>query len=474
MAARIEDYGLIGDGQTAALVSRTGSIDWLCLPHFDSDACLASLLGYDEHGAWSLRPTSAVRSVNHRYRGDTLIIETEWICDGGSVLVTDFMPPSTQRSDIIRRVEGLEGHVSLDMEFNPRHGYGRDRPWVHGDKAAPVLTAGPDSLCLRSSVAMTRTDGGLTALFDVKKGDIQTFQLTWFPSHREAPTALDVTRELMRTEAYWTGWANRMAYEGKYRDAVMRSLLTLKALTYEPTGAIVAAPTASLPEELGGVRNWDYRFCWLRDASLTITALMFGGYVDEAARFRDWLLRAVAGEPEQIQIMYSIDGARRLTEYELPWLPGYEGSKPVRIGNAASDQFQLDVYGETINAIYLGRKLGLSANVEGWKAGEAIIKHLTDIWQRPDDGIWEVRGGRQPFVYSKVMIWVAVDRAIKLMEEYGVFGAEAKEYLPRLRALRERIHEEVTTRGFNPTMQAFTQSYGSDSLDASVLLMPHM
>jgi len=474
MAAKIEDYGLIGDTRTAALVSRTGSIDWLCLPHFDSDACLASLLGYDEHGAWSLRPTSSVREARHHYRGNTMVLETEWNCEGGRARVVDFMPPSDQRSDLIRVVEGIEGSVPFDMVINPRFGYGRERPWIHGDPTSPQLTAGADALCLRGTVPLGREDAALNARFEVKKGEVQTFQLSWFPSHLAVPAPLDVARELQRTEGFWTEWADRMTYKGKHRDAVMRSLLTLKALTFAPTGAIVAAPTASLPEEIGGVRNWDYRFCWLRDTTLTLTALMFGGYVEEASRFRDWLLRAVAGDPSQLQIMYSIHGARRLTEFELPWLPGYEGSKPVRVGNAASDQFQLDVYGETLNALYAGRKMGLPEVTEGIETGRALIDHLAEVWQHPDDGIWEVRSGRQPFVYSKVMIWVAVDRAIRIMEEFGVLRDQAEKMLPRLRALRERIHEEVCTRGFNPKLQAFTQSYGSEALDASVLLIPHV
>jgi GH15 family glucan-1,4-alpha-glucosidase len=359
------------------------------------------------------------------------------------------------------------------MVLNPRFGYGRDHPWVRGDGVAPLLTAGPDSLCLRSSVALDREPGAVTALFDVARGEAQTFQLAWFPSHEAQPAALDVASELERTEEFWTDWAGRMTYDGKHRDPVMRSVLTLKALTFEPTGAIVAAPTSSLPEEIGGSRNWDYRFCWLRDATLTLSALMFAGYVEEAGRFRDWLLRSVAGDPDDTQIMYSIYGARRLTEVDIPWLPGYEGSSPVRMGNAASDQFQLDTYGEVANALYTGRRLGLPWHAEGWQTGRALMRRIADVWQHPDDGIWEVRGGRRQFVYSKVMAWVAVDRAVRIIEELGTGGEEDRAALPRLRALRERIHEETCARGFNPHINAFSQSYGSEALDASVLLIPH-
>jgi GH15 family glucan-1,4-alpha-glucosidase len=313
----------------------------------------------------------------------------------------------------------------------------------------------------------------VTALFDVARGEAHTFQLAWFPSHEAQPAELDVAGELARTEDYWTEWAGRMTYEGKYRDAVMRSVLTLKALTFAPTGAIVAAPTSSLPEEIGGSRNWDYRFCWLRDASLTLSAQMFFGYVEEARSFRDWLLRSVAGEPDDMQIMYSIYGGRRLTEVNIPWLPGYEGSSPVRMGNAASDQFQLDTYGEVANALYAGRRLGLPLHVEGWQAARAIMRRIAEVWQHPDDGIWEVRGGRKQFVFSKVMVWVAVDRIIRIIEEFGAGNEADYAALPRLRALRERIHEETCARGFNPHVNAFSQSYGSEALDASVLLIPH-
>ncbi len=474
MAYSIEDYGLVGDGQTAALVSKYGSIDWLCMPFFDSDACLVSLLGYDKHGTWSLRPAVSVREVNQRYRGDTLILETEWICDGGRALVTDFMPPGSERSDLIRIVKGLNGVVPFQMVINPRFGYGRDRPWMTGSARVPVMTAGPDSLCLYSSAELHVGSGEVSALFDVTQGEEYSFQLAWFPSHEAPPSEFDPQEELRRTDEHWNRWARRNVYSGRYRDAVMRSLLTLKALTFEPTGAIVAAPTSSLPEEIGGVRNWDYRFCWLRDASLTLNALMFGGYVDEAARFRDWLLRAVAGDSDNMQIMYSIHGARRLTEFDVPWLPGYEGSSPVHMGNAASDQFQLDTYGEVLNAIYMGRKSGIPSDQKAWNAGMALLRRVSEIWQYPDDGIWEVRGGRRQFVHSKVMAWVAIDRGVRIIEEFGMGDGDGQAMLPRLRTLRERIHEEVCARGFNPSLNAFTQSYGSETLDASVLLIPHV
>jgi len=474
MASKIEDYGIVGDTQTVALVSKTGSIDWLCAPRFDSDACFASLVGYDEHGRWAIRPGSPIRATRQAYDGDTLILVTEFTCDGGTARLVDFMPPSGDRSDIIRQVEGVSGTVSLAMELEPRFGYGADRPFIRQDAGTVTFTAGPGSLRLHSNLCVHVSDRGVSADFTLGAGDRTDLQLAWFPSHRPAPPPLDVARERARTAAFWDAWAKRCSYRGRYRDAVVRSLLTLKALTYAPTGAIVAAPTASLPEALGGVRNWDYRFCWLRDATLTLHALMFAGYVDEAAAFRDWLIRTTAGDPTETQIMYDIHGGRRLTELELDWLPGYEGSRPVRIGNAAAEQFQLDIYGEVLSALYVGLGLGLqAAHTDVWPGTAALIGHVARVWQQPDDGIWEVRGGRRHFTHSKVMAWVAVDRAIKLIEEFG-FGADAGRALaPRLKVLRERIHEDVCERGFNPRLGAFTQSYDSEALDASVLLIPH-
>jgi GH15 family glucan-1,4-alpha-glucosidase len=476
MASRIEDYGLLGNTRTAALVSRFGAIDWWCAPRFDSDACFAALVGYDEHGTWALRPTVRLRESRQRYRGETMILETELVCEGGVVRFTDFMPlpAHDDRSDIVRIVEGLEGEVPIEMWLEPRFGYGKDWPWITNSPDGTRFTAGPDSLMFRGPALPLKQSGGrVSSHLEVKKGDRLQLQLAWNPSFEPAPAALDVGEALASTEAYWQAWAGRCTYDGRARDLVMRSLLTLKAMTYAPTGGVVAAPTTSLPEEIGGVRNWDYRFVWLRDASLTLDALMLGGYLDEAREFRDWLLRAGAGAPADLQIMYDVAGGRRLTELDLPWLPGYEGSKPVRLGNAASGQFQLDVYGELISCIYAARKRGLVGRDDAWPATRALLEFVVSAWQRPDDGIWEVRGGRRHFTHSKLMAWVAIDRAVRAVEELGAGGAEGREGLPHLRTLRERIHHEVCERGFNPRVGAFTQSYGSEALDASVLLIPH-
>jgi GH15 family glucan-1,4-alpha-glucosidase len=474
MASRIEDYGLIGDTRTAALVSKSGSIDWLCVPRFDSDACFAALIGYDEHGCWALRPTVPIRETKQRYRGETLILETDFVCDGGAVRVTDFMPVGEggERCDLFRLVEGLEGEVPLEMLLQARFGYGAETPWITPDDDAIRFISGPNALVLHAPIKANVEAGRGTALLQVKKGDRLPLRLTWYPSHEEAPEPVDAEGALAATDAFWQGWISRCKYEGRSRDLVVRSLLTLKAMTYAPTGGIVAAPTTSLPEALGGVRNWDYRYCWLRDASLTLDALMVGGYLDEARAFRDWVLRAVAGDPADLQIMYDIAGARRLTEFELDWLPGYEGSKPVRIGNAASGQFQLDVYGELIACIYAGRKMGLAGHAEGWLPARTVFEYVERVWQHPDDGIWEVRGGRRHFTHSKVMAWVAIDRAARAIEELGIGGDDGRRMLPHLAALRERIHGEVCERGFNPRVGAFTQFYGSDQLDASVLVIP--
>jgi GH15 family glucan-1,4-alpha-glucosidase len=476
MASRIEDYGIIGNTRTAALVSRAGSVDWWCAPRFDSDACFAALIGYDEHGTWAIRPTVATRETRQRYRGDTMILETEFVCDGGVARVVDFMPLAgghDDRCDLVRIVEGLEGEVPLEMWLEPRFGYGADSPWITHEGDGTRFTAGPDSLMLRGPAALKQDGGRVSALLRVHKGERLPMQLAWSPSSDAPPAGLNVDEALAATEAYWRGWAGRCTYDGRARDLVVRSLLTLKTMTYAPTGGVVAAPTTSLPEEIGGVRNWDYRYVWLRDASLTLDALMIGGYLDEAREFRDWLLRAVAGAPSDLQIMYDVAGARRLTEFELDWLPGYEGSKPVRVGNAASGQFQLDVYGELISCIYAARKLGLAGRDDAWPTSRAIIQFVDRAWQRPDDGIWEVRGGRRHFTHSKIMAWVAVDRSARAIVELGAGGEEGRAMLPHLEALRERIHSEVCERGFNPRVGAFTQSYGSDALDASVLVMPH-
>jgi len=473
MASRIEDYGLIGNTRTSALVSRAGSIDWLCAPRFDSDACFASLVGYDEHGSWALRPAVRVRESKQRYRDDSMVLETELVCDGGAIRITDFMPMA-DGCDVVRIVEGLDGEVPVEMLLTVRFGYGADWPLIEMTKDGTLFLGGPDALILRGPLALTQVGRRVSAQLQVRKGDRIPLQLSWFPSHLQPPAWRDPEHDLATADAYWREWAGRCTYQGRWRDAVLRSLLTLKAMTYAPTGGIVAAPTSSLPEAIGGVRNWDYRYCWLRDASLTLDAFMLGGYVDEARAFRDWLLRTTAGDPADIQIMYGIDGFRRLTEFDLPWLPGYEGSKPVRVGNAASGQFQLDVYGEVLSAIYEAHRRGLSTTPVGWTAATELMAFLEDAWQRPDDGIWEVRGGRRHFTHSKVMAWVAVDRVARSISEFGAGGDEGRKLLPHLAALAERIHTEVCERGFNPSVGAFTQSYGSPNLDASVLLIPHV
>jgi GH15 family glucan-1,4-alpha-glucosidase len=473
MASKIEDYGLIGNTYTSALVSNIGSIDWLCAPRFDSDACFAALVGYDEHGRWSLRPTVEVRERRQRYRGDTMILETEFVCDGGVARLIDFMPVGS-RCDVVRIVEGIEGEVPLEMLLNVRFGYGADVPLIRRQDGWTYFLAGPDAVVLRSPLTLEYARRRASAYFHVRKGERVPIQLTWFPSHEKAPDPIDVEKALASTESFWRDWAGRCTYQGRWRDAVVRSMITLKAMTYAPTGAIVAAPTTSLPEELGGVRNWDYRFCWLRDASLTLDSLMIGGYVDEAISFRNWVLRAVAGDPPDLQIMYNVFGGRRLTEFELGWLPGYEGSKPVRAGNAASGQFQLDIYGEITASLYAARKLGMPSGEEvGWTVLEDLILFMEEAWQRADDGIWEVRGGRRHFTHSKVMAWVFFDRTLRTIDEMGFGGDEGRKMLPHLNAIRNRIHYEVCSRGFNPRVQAFTQSYGSDVLDASVLVIPH-
>jgi GH15 family glucan-1,4-alpha-glucosidase len=479
MAAPIEHYGLIGDTTTVGLISRTGSLDWMCLPRVDSNACFAKLLGTGEHGYWSIRPAAEIRGVQRRYRPDTLVLETEMICNGGRVRVIDFMPPGTDTRDIIRTVEGVDGEVPMHVDLKVRFAYGRLIPWMKCDSHSATLTSGPDALALISPVPLQPDwEGGrLEAGFVIRAGERLPFVLDYYASHEHPPEhPLDAERELERTERYWREWARWCRYEGPYRDAVVRSLLTLKALTYHPTGGIVAAPTTSLPEDLGGVRNWDYRYCWLRDASLTLDALTLAGYLDEAEAWREWLLRAAAGAPEQIQIMYGVAGEHRLTEVELPWLPGYEESRPVRIGNAAYDQFQLDVYGETINTTYEARRRGLPDLPETWNKLLVIVDFVEKNWQRPDEGIWEIRGSSQlQFTHSKLMAWVAVDRALRLIEEFGVgAGHRLETRVRRWRALRDEIHNDILARSFSTRVGAFTQSYGSDNLDASVLLIPHM
>jgi GH15 family glucan-1,4-alpha-glucosidase len=465
---KIEDYALIGDCETAALVGRDGSIDWLCWPRFDSGACFAALLGAPEHGRWKLAPKGKAR-VKRQYRPQTLVLETEFETAEGTVALIDFMPVRNGASDLVRIVEGRRGRVAMEMELVLRFDYGASVPWVtrlesgHGIRAI----AGPDKVKLYSPVHLDGEDLKTRARFEVGEGERVAFTLEYLPSHLHAPTEPDPETALSETEAFWREWSSRCKVGGPWRDAVCRSLITLKALTYAPTGAIIAAPTTSLPEHIGGVRNWDYRYCWLRDATLTLLSLMDAGYTEEAVAWRDWLVRAIAGSPAQLQIMYGIGGERRLPELEVPWLPGYEGSKPVRVGNAACHQLQLDVFGEVMDALHQGRKVGLPVHEPAWDLQCALLAHLEKVWQEPDEGIWEVRGAPRHFTYSKVMCWVAFDRGIKAIEQSGRRGP-----LERWREIRARIHEDVCRRGFRPGKGTFVQSYGSTALDASLLLIP--
>jgi GH15 family glucan-1,4-alpha-glucosidase len=468
---KIEDYAFLSDTQTGALVSRDGCVDWLCFPRFDSPACFASLLGDTKNGHWRFFPEEEVKATRRRYRGDSLILETEIETKSGAVRLIDFMPPRGENPDIVRIVEGLSGKVSMQMELVIRFDYGHVVPWVRSRKRYDGLEAiaGPDGLILRTPVETSGKDLTTVAEFAVAKGDRIPFVLTWFASHVEPPRKINPEHALLDTEKYWKGWANQFQSKGVWRDAVVRSLLTLKGLTYAPTGGLVAALTTSLPEEIGGVRNWDYRFCWLRDAALILLVLLRAGYREEARSWREWLLRAIAGSPAQMQAIYGVRGERRLDEFEVPWLSGYENSRPVRIGNAASHQFQLDVYGEVLAAIWQADYAGLKMNEADWRLMVALVKFLETTWQKPDEGIWEVRGGRKHFTHSKMMAWVAFDRAVKLVEGCDCAG---NEHFLRWQKIRDQIHAEVCERGFNRRKKAFTQFYGSDALDASLLVMP--
>ncbi len=467
MSARIEDYGLVGDLQTAALVSRFGCIDWLCLPRFDSGAVFASLLGGPENGRWTLQPAGEFRSAGRRYRGDTLVLETDLETDSGTVRLVDFMPPRETKPDLVRIVEGVRGRVEMELELTLRFDYGSIVPWVRNLDGTLVAIAGPDAVALRTPVELEGRDMRTYASFTVAEGDRVPFVLTWFPSNEQAPDAVDPEAALDDTVSFWEEWAERCTYEGRWHDAVHRSLLTLKALTFAPTGGIVAAPTTSLPEWLGGVRNWDYRYCWLRDATLTLLAFIRAGYIEEAEAWREWLLRAIAGAPDDLQIMYGVAGERRLTEFELPWLAGYEGSRPVRVGNDASNQRQLDVYGEVADALYQSRRRGLAPSDDAWRLTMKIFDWLESGWREPDDGIWEVRGPQRHFTHSKVMAWVAFDRAVKTVERRGRDGP-----LERWKATRKAIREEVLREGYDADRGTFVQYFGSDRLDASLLLIP--
>jgi GH15 family glucan-1,4-alpha-glucosidase len=466
--ARIEDYALIGDLQTAALVSREGSIDWLSFPRFDSGACFAALLGDEQNGRWLIEPTTAPHRLARRYRGDSLILETDWQTSDGAVRVHDFMPPRGVAPDVVRIVEGLEGTVEMRTELVIRFDYGSIVPWVRRmDGEARIAVGGPDALCLRTPVGLRGEDMRTLGEFTVAAGDRLPFVLTWFPSHAEWPDEIDAERAMSDTEEYWVEWAGRCYFDGPRSMQVHRSLVVLKALTYAPTGGIVAAPTTSLPEHLGGVRNWDYRYCWLRDATLTLLAFLHAGYVDEAKEWRQWLLRAAAGSPGDLQVMYGVAGERRLTEFELPWLSGYERSAPVRIGNQASQQLQLDIYGEVLDALYQARDFGAPAERPAWALQRKLLAWLEHAWREPDEGIWEIRGPRQHFTHSKVMCWVAFDRAVRTVEDHGLDGQA-----DRWRRIRDEIHADVCRHGYDPSVAAFVQAYGSQELDASVLRIP--
>ncbi|REK89159.1 glycoside hydrolase family 15 protein [Streptomyces inhibens] len=472
MHPHIEDYALIGDLQTAALVGRDGSIDWLCLPRFDSGACFAALLGTKENGHWGLAPQSPDARARRSYRGDSLILDTVWETPTGSVQVTDFMPQRDRAPDVVRIVEGLSGSVEMRGVLRLRFDYGRVVPWVRAAEGCRVAIAGPDSVWLRTP-AQGRTYGkdfSTRSDFTVAEGERTAFVLTWHPSHEPRPIQIDPFQALQDTLEDWHAWSARCRYNGPYREAVIRSLIVLKALTYAPTGGIVAAPTTSLPEELGGVRNWDYRYCWLRDASLTLNCLLSAGYLEEAGAWRDWLLRAVAGAPDDLQIMYGLAGERRLPEAELPWLAGYLDSAPVRIGNAAVEQRQLDVYGEVIDSFHIARTAGLPAEPHAWSIQRALVDYLESTWRDPDEGLWEIRGSRRHFVHSKVMAWVAADRAVRTIEAYPKLGAD----LDRWRAMRDEVHREVCAQGYDADRGTFTQFYGSTELDAATLLIPRV
>ena len=468
MSSRIEDYGLIGDCETAALVGRDGSIDWLCWPAFDSEACFAALLGTRGNGRWLIAPADDITHTSRRYRENTLILETRFETASGIVTMIDFMPPRGNASDIIRLVRGISGKVKLRMELVIRFGFGADIPWVKrtGDGALLAI-CGQDMTVLRTPVEMRGKDMTTVAEFEVNQGEAIPFVLTYGPSHLPLPKPIDPAQALQDTEHFWIDWCGRCSYAGESRELVMRSLITLKALTYAPTGGIVAAPTTSLPEKLGGGRNWDYRFCWLRDATFTLLALMNSGYTEEASAWHNWLLRAVAGSPANMQIMYGIMGQRRLLEWEAGWLPGYEGAQPVRVGNAAHAQLQLDVYGELIDAFHQSRMAALKLDDGTWDLECTVLEHLADVWDQPDHGIWERRGEGRHYVSSKVMTWVAFDRGIKSAKR---FGFEAP--LERWRSLRDTIHRDVCEKGFDAAQNTFVESFGSQLLDASILLLP--
>ncbi|MEV7286000.1 glycoside hydrolase family 15 protein [Streptomyces sp. NPDC093252] len=469
----MEDYALIGDEQTAALVGTDGSVDWLCLPRFDSAACFAKLLGDEDNGHWRIAPVRATGRCSRRgYRPGTLVLDTDWETDEGAVRVTDLMPQRDRAPDLVRVVEGLRGRVTVRSTLRIRFDYGSIVPWMRKSDGHRVATAGPDSVWLRSEppVRTWGKDFGTHSEFTIGPGERVAFVLTWHPSHEPRPPLTNPFQALRTSVDDWRAWTARCTYQGPHREAVLRSLITLKALTYKPTGGVVAAPTTSLPETLGGVRNWDYRYCWLRDSTLTLGALLAVGYQEEAQAWRDWLLRAVAGDPADLQIMYGLAGERRMPEMEVPWLAGFAGSSPVRIGNDAVRQLQLDVYGEVMDSLELTRHEGLTVRPDMWALQRALMEWLSERWRQPDEGLWEVRGERRHFVHSKVMVWVAADRAVRALEAQPELGGD----LDAWRAMRHEVHREVCERGFDPERNTFTQYYGSRELDASVLLIPRL
>lgn len=470
MPSRIEDYALIGDLETAALVAKDGSVDWLCWPRFDSPACMAALLGDPLHGRWKIAPAGEIRSSKRSYRPSTLILETSFETPTGAATVIDFMPPREKHSDLVRVVRCSRGQVKMEMELVLRFDYGASIPWVQSLHDGTLRAiAGPNMVVLRTPVPTHGENLKTVAEFTVHEGESVPFVLTYSPSHLSLPRVLDWKTALRKTEGFWTGWCRCSKYRGPWRDVIERSLITLKAMTYWPSGGILAAVTTSLPERVNGDRNWDYRYCWIRDAALSLWVLMGAGYYEEAAAWQDWLLRAIAGSAEQVQIMYGLAGERQLTEMELPWLPGFEHSKPVRIGNAASEQFQLDLYGEIAAVLHQARSGGLPVHEAGVALEWRLLEHLETIWRRPDEGIWEVRGGRQQFTHSKAMVWFAYDRAIQSCQQFGL-----KAPVERWSKLRDEIHADICAHGFNAELNSFVQVYGTQHLDASLLMLGKM
>jgi GH15 family glucan-1,4-alpha-glucosidase len=467
VSQRLEDYALLGDTQTAALVGLDGSLDWLCIPRFDSPACFAALLGDDSNGRWRIAAKGVERGSSRRYVDGTLVLETLWRTATGTVRVTDFMPPMTAQPDIVRIVEGLEGTVTMEMDLVVRFDYGRLVPWARRVGGDLVFVSGPDSLLLRTDAPLQGVGGRTRSEFSVRAGSFVNFVLSWSPSHEAMHEPPHAAAVLEQTIEWWRAWSDRLSYDGEWREEVRHSLMVLKALTYAPTGGTVAAPTTSLPEQLGGVRNWDYRYCWLRDAAYTLWALNIGGYVDEVRSWRNWVLRAAYGDPGQLQVLYGVAGESRLPELDVEWLAGYEHSRPVRIGNAAIEQFQLDVYGEVIDAFHLGRVFGIEADSAAWSLERHLVDYVSEHWRKPDEGIWEVRGPRRQFTHSKVFAWVALDRAVKAVEKFGLDGP-----VERWRATRQQIRDDVLVKGYDAQRNTFVQHYGGDELDASLLMLP--